>query len=533
MQRMVRRSGPLVGILLGVVLLLASSSVQAQGVQDTEELTIALTGLSSETLDPALAGHTVKYYLSLMFDYVVGTTREGKLDPRAGLATKWEMTPDQQAWVFELRQGVKFHTGEEMTAEDVKASILRGISKISTTGYAGALRTAIKEIEVAGPYKLIIRTTAPSIMVPHYLSRALSTEGVVMPRALADETQKEQVARNPVGSGPYRFVEQVPGSHIKLEAVPHHWRIGTPRFKTITFRIVPEENARITMLRQGEVDIIDISRERVQEVKRAGFDTVLHKNEAMVNIWLIQNWEAGLPVHDKRVREAMNLAINRQELLDTLFHGMGEIVPIPFGLSWTLKEIGYQVSEQDYYPYDPQRARQLLAEAGYASGFTLDFHAFLVPGLPEGRAFAEAIAGSWEKLGIKSRIVPVDYAAFRKKWIDKQIPGAPGYFNIANRGWVGTLALLEKQAYSPAVMTTVKDAQNDTAIKDLLTATTDEARAFGLLRDVFKRLRSEHYAIPLFDIHAPYAVSQKAVGWHAGTVMYDFHLDELARPRAF
>jgi peptide/nickel transport system substrate-binding protein len=359
----------------------------------------------------------------------------------------------------------------------------------------------------------------------------LSTEGMVMPKALADEAQKDQVARHPIGSGPYRFVEQVTGSHVKLEAVPNHWRVGTPRFKTVTFRLVPEESARIAMLRRGEVDIIDVSRERIQEVKRAGFDTVLRPNEAMVNIWLIQNWESGLPVNDKRVREAMNLAINRQELLDTLFNGMGEIVPMPYGLSWTLKEIGYRIGEQEHYSYDPKRAQQLLADAGYPNGFSFDFHSFLLPGFPEGRAFAEAIAGYWEKIGIKSRLVPVDYGAFRKKWIDKQIPGTPGYYNIANRSWVSTLALLEKQAYGPAVMTTVKDEHNDAAIKEILTATTDEAKAFALLREVFKRLRSEHYAIPLFDVHTPYAVSKKAVGWNAGTIMYDFNLDEFARAR--
>jgi peptide/nickel transport system substrate-binding protein len=510
------------------VLLLCSSVAWGQGGQSGRELTIALSSLSTETLDPALGGHIVKYYMSLIFDYLVGTTPDGKLSPESGIATKWEMTPDQNGWVFELRQGVKFHNGDELTAEDVKASLLRGISQISTTGYAGALRSSLKEIEVVNPHTLIIHTKAPSIIIPHYLSRALSTEGVIMPKALADEKMKDQVARHPIGSGPYRFVEQVTGSHIKLEAVHNHWRIGTPRFQTVTFRLVPEESARIAMLRRGEVDIIDLSRERVAEVKRAGFDTVLRQDEAMLNVWLIQNWEPNVPVHDKRVREAMNIAINRPELLATLFDGMGEVVPIPYGLSWTLKEIGYQISGEDHYPYDPERAKKLLAEAGYANGFTIDFHSFLLPGLPEGRAFVEAVAGYWEKIGIRSRLIPVDYAAFRKKWVDKQIPGAPGYYNIANRSWVGTYALLEKQAYGPSVMTTVKDPQSDAWIQEILTA-TDESRAFELMRHIFQRFRGEHYVVPLFTIHSPYAVSKKVAGWNIGTIMYDFNLDELAR----
>jgi peptide/nickel transport system substrate-binding protein len=146
---------------------------------------VALSSLSTETLDPALGGHIVKYYMSLIFDYVVGTTPDGKPSPDGGIATGWEMTHDQGGWAFDIRKGVKFHNGDELTAEDVKASILRGISPISTTGYAGALRSSIKEIEVVNPHKLIIHTKAPSLIIPHYLSRALSTEGVVMPKALA------------------------------------------------------------------------------------------------------------------------------------------------------------------------------------------------------------------------------------------------------------------------------------------------------------------------------------------------------------
>jgi ABC-type transport system substrate-binding protein len=139
------------------------------------------------------------------------------------------------------------------------------------------------------------------------------------------------------------------------------------------------------------------------------------------------------------------------------------------------------------------------------------------------------LAGYWERIGIKSRLIPVDYAAFRKKWVDKQIPGNPGHYKH-RQPWVGTFALLKKQAYGPSVMTTVKDPTSDAWIQEILTA-TDESKAFELMRNDFKQFRSEHYVVPLFNIHSPYAASKKATGWDIGTVMYDFNLDELARAK--
>src|SRR5712664_3030371 len=119
--------------------------------QTKSELTVALSSFSAETLDPALQGHNVKYYLSLMFDYLVGVTPDGQPTQAGGLASKWENSADHKRWTFHLRKGVKFHDGTEMTSDDVKFSLQRAMSKRSTTGYAGPLRTLIADIETPAP----------------------------------------------------------------------------------------------------------------------------------------------------------------------------------------------------------------------------------------------------------------------------------------------------------------------------------------------------------------------------------------------
>ncbi len=509
--------------LLGVVFLGEGSA------QPKTELTVAFSSFSTEVLDPALGGHIVKYYLSLMFDYLVGTTPDGQPSRDGGIATRWENSADYKRWTFHLRKGVKFHNGDELTSEDVKFSLLRAIGKRSTTGYAGPLRTLIQDIETPAPDRVVIVTKEPTLIIPTYLSRSLSTEGMVLPKKYIEAVGDDGFARKPVGSGPYKFVEQVTGSHIKLTAVDSHWRIGTPKYRNMTFRLVPEETTRIALLRRGEVDVADVSRERVGELEKEGFPIHYRREEAILTMWWVLG-PNGLtsPVKDKRVREALNLAVDRAEIARSIFGGKADPAAVPLGLSWSFKDVGFKVTPEMAYPYDPARAKKLLADAGVAPGFSLDVYAYQLPGLPEGKTMAEAVAGYWEQLGIKTRLIPVDYPAFRKAWVDRATPGAVGYFNIANRDWIGAYALLEKMAYTPSKANdTVNDAEIDGMIAQVMRQ-TDKDKINALMRNVFTRLRGEHYGVPVVYLHSPYATSKTLGKWNVGRVMYDLFFDQLA-----
>src|SRR5213596_2442427 len=518
-----------------VVLLLSLTSVavgapRPASAQAKSELTVALSSFSAETLDPVLQGHNVKYYLSLMFDYLVGTTPDGQPSTAGGLATKWENSPDYKRWTFHLRKGVKFHNGDDVTSDDVKFSLQRAIGKRSTTGYAGPLRTLIQDIETPAPDRVVIVTKEPTLIIPTYLSRSLSTEGMVLPKKYIEQNGDDVFARKPVGSGPFRFVEQVTGSHIKLAAVDNHWRIGTPRFKTVTFKLVPEEATRIAILRRGEADVADVSRERVKELEGEGFPVHMRREEAIIHMWWILGPEGRTPpTRDKRVREALNLAIDRAEIAQSIFGGYAEPAAIPMGLSWAFKEVGFKVTPDMVYAYDPARAKKLLADAGLGAGFTLDVYAFQLPGFAEGKSFAEAVAGYWEKIGVKSKLIPVDYPAFRKQWVDRKAPGAVGYYNIANRDWIGTYALLEKQAYTPSKLNdTVNDPEIDGMIAQVMRQ-TDREKINALMRNIYTRMRSEHHGVPVVYVHSPYATSKTLGKYNPGAVMYDLFIDELAR----
>ena len=524
-----KRATAMARVFLLVLALLGMVAVGTGWAQPKTELTIALSSFATEVLDPPLGGHLVKYYLSMMFDYLVGTTPDGQPSREGGIATRWENSPDFKRWTFHLRKGVKFHNGDELTSEDVKFSIMRNIGKRSTTGYAGPLRTLIQDIETPAPDRVVVVTKEPTLIIPLYLSRSLSTEGMITPKKYIESVGDDVFARKPIGSGPYKFVEQVTGSHITLTAGDNHWRIGTPKYKTMTFRLVPEETTRIALLRRGEVDVVELSRERVKDVEKDGFPIHYRREESILTMWWVLGADGRVPpAKDKRVREALNLALDRAEIAQSIFGGKADPAAVPLGLSWSFKDVGFKQTPDMTYPYDLPRAKKLMADAGFASGFNQDVYAYQLPGLPEGKTMAEAVAGYWEKLGIKSRLIPVDYPAFRKAWFDRSVPGAVGYFNIANRDWIGAYALLEKQAYSASKPSdTVNDPEIDGMLSQVMRQ-TDREKINALMRNVYTRLRSEHLGVPVVYLHSPYATSKTLAKWNVGSVMYDLFFDQLA-----
>jgi len=145
-----KRFAIIVALLLGVAVVAPAASA--------DDLTVAMSSLSTETLDPVLGGHIVKFYLDQIFDYLVGVTPDGQLSADDGIATRWESSPDHKRWTFHLRRGVRFHNGDELTADDVKWSLQRAMGKRSTTGYAEPLRVLIKDIETPAPDRVVIVT---------------------------------------------------------------------------------------------------------------------------------------------------------------------------------------------------------------------------------------------------------------------------------------------------------------------------------------------------------------------------------------
>jgi peptide/nickel transport system substrate-binding protein len=203
---------------------------------------------------------------------------------------------------------------------------------------------------------------------------AAGYEGVILPQKYYQQVGADGFAAKAIGSGPYKRVKGLAGSYILLEAVDKHWAEGVPKYKGLTYKVVPEENTRIAMIQTGEVEIISASRERVPDLQARGFKIFVKERGSVMGCYFHQQWE-GHPVGDKRVRQAMNLAINREEIVKCIFAGQAKLMAMyPIG---SFAVAAGADPELHPYAYDPAKAKQLLAEAGSPNGFETTLYSYI------------------------------------------------------------------------------------------------------------------------------------------------------------
>ena len=339
------------------------------------------------------------------------------------LAESWTVSPDGLTYEFVLRKGVKFHNGDEVTADDVKFSFER---------YRGTSYKQIKDrvaaIETPDPHKVAFKLKAPW---PDFLTFYASATGAgwVVPKKYVEKVGEEGYKKAPIGAGPYKFVAFTPGVELTLDAFDQYWR-KVPSVKRLVLRSIHDESTRLAALKRGEVDIVySIRGELAEELQRTkGLTLKPAVITAPFWIYFADQWDPKSPWHDQRVRLAASLAIDRDTINQALTLGhsrlTGSIIPDSF---------------EHYWPtpapvYDPVKAKQLLAEAGHPNGF--DAGEYYCDNTYSN--LAEAVINNLQAVGIRTKLRPLERAAFFKGYSEKTykniIQGASGAFgNTATR----------------------------------------------------------------------------------------------------
>jgi peptide/nickel transport system substrate-binding protein len=326
-----------------------------------------------------------------------------------GLAESWEESRDHLAYTFTLRKNARFHNGEAVTADDVKFSFER---------YKGAsaklLKDKVKQVEVLGPaqVRFVLHEPWPDFML--FYGTTASGAGWIVPRKYVEKVGEDGFKRAPIGAGPYRVVSFAPGVELVLEAFEGYWR-KPPSIKRLVMRTMTEETTRAAALKRGEVDIAYLFAGPVAEEIRKTPGLRLEAPLLTGAFWLElpDQWDPKSPWHDRRVRLAASHAIDRQaiNLAETLGLSRltGSIVPRLFQFAVPVEPT----------PYDPARAKKLLADAGYPNGFDAgEFHPF-----PPYFSMGEAIISYLEAVGIRSRMRTMERAAYFSAWREKKLHG--------------------------------------------------------------------------------------------------------------
>lgn len=316
-----------------------------------------------------------------------------------GLAESWKQV-DPTTWEFKLRQGVKFHNGEPFNAEAVVFSVKRIIDPAFKSEQLSFVAT-LKDAKAVDDYTVQIITDGPDPILP----ARLSWMKIVPPKYTAENAK--DFPNNPVGTGPYKFVEWKKGDHITLVANEEYWG-GAPKIKDVIIRPIPEEATRLAALKAGEVDLVrGLIPEYVQDVPKSAYIPGLEFP------WIRINANKG-KLADVRVRQALNYAVDKDALAQSLY--LGYAVPAD-GQILTKGHFGYNPNVKAY-PYDPDKAKALLKEAG-AEGLTVELVGESGRWLKD-KELIEAVAGQLTEVGINVQVKIVEWSA----WLDLLFAGA-------------------------------------------------------------------------------------------------------------
>lgn len=404
---------------LALVLLTALAFGAGALAQST--LTVAQT-VDIPGFDPHDHGSTaVEAVLTNVFDYLLFRDANGDIQP--ALATGYEQV-DDLTWRFTLREGVTWHDGAPFTAADVEFSLER-VAKDDTLFEHDSFRQIV-DVEVVNDHEVLLHTEGPD---PVLLSRISRKGAAIVPKHVIETIGWDGFSVAPVGTGPYRFVEWLRDDRVVFEAFSDHWR-GAPTFDRLVFRAVPEDATRVGELVTGNVDIaVNIPSQDVDRIQASAEAGVVSQPTTRI-MMLLLNTADGKATADPRVREAIELAIDKELLIDVVAGGFG--VPVGARVS-----PGVAAAPMKYYrqnAYDPERARELLAEAGYGPGeLTVALQG------PDGRYPGDAdtlavVQTMLQDIGVNATLETLEWSAYNGR-----IWGADNVENVALIGLANSL----------------------------------------------------------------------------------------------
>ncbi|HME94091.1 MAG TPA: ABC transporter substrate-binding protein [Methylomirabilota bacterium] len=365
--------------------------------------------LVSRWLDP---GETEALITPFMVLYVL---HDALVKPMPGnimtpsLAESWTLAKDGVTYEFVIRKNAKFHNGDPVTAEDVKFTFER---------YKGSgaklLKERVKEIQVVAPNRVrfVLKEPWPDFMA--FYGTSATGASWIVPKKYIERVGEDAYKKAPVGAGPYKFASFTPGVELTVDAFPDYWR-KAPSVKRLVMRSIPDESTRAASVKTGEVDLAYLFGGAIaQDLQRTpGIRVVAPLLYGVYWLDFLDQWDPKSPWHDRRVRQAASLAIDRNAINQAEMLGLGKpagaFVPPEFDFALKMEPPAF----------DPKRAKQLVVEAGFPNGFDAGD---LTP-LPPYTSLGEAVGSYLQAIGIRTQVRTMERATFLSNWREKKVHG--------------------------------------------------------------------------------------------------------------
>ena len=509
-------------LLITFVLGVSQAAVTAPDATPNEGTLVVALAAEPVTLDPALATDSAAFQVtSQVYDTIVAADREQGFVPAPGLATSWQLGDDGLTWTFTIRDNVQFHDGSAVDATAIADNLLRCWDPAHPQYTADCLyfkamfvgpkddpNSKITGIQAVDPSMLLITLSEPdSTLLAQLAHPALA---IASPAAIAAGTLGNQ----PVGSGPFSFVEWLPGDSVKLAATTY-WA-GTPDFQSLEFKVIADPQARLAALRVGQVQVADNMEGQMEEVLRSGNLRVRwHPANNSGYLGMNRSYE---PLSNVLVRRAIAHAINRRAIVNTRYTAGDQLAQdlVPPDL-WG-PDPGLQP-----YTYNPAMARSLLEQAGYADGFaiTLNYRDVYRDYLPDPAGTAAAVAADLQAIGIDVTVEELATGDFLDKW-------HKGELDFFFLGW-GIDSPHPLHLYSPILCVPALGPRDDELCDTLDAAwqATSAAEERALVSQASRLARDGVHVLPIGHGRYPLVLERDLMGtsfyWFGGVDFAEAH----------
>jgi len=490
------------------------------------KLTVMVGDLGDERMDYALTGGLTggRNYARIVHGFLISINERTEMVP--GIASQWGLSADGLTWTFTIRKGVKFHDGSEVTAEDALWTLQhywgpQAFEYVKQPTAATASRS-MDRIELSEPDRVNLTTKIPNPDLAFGVSDAQYSFAIMPKRAeLHDEEEELAYDANPIGAGFMSLEERVPASVMKFERFDEFYYQpdnGLPEDKRVNFQsldlyLVPEEATRVAALRSGEADIVPASLTTKQQVEAEGGRIVFGQEGLVLEVRYLGCWEPQYPCHDKRVRQALDYAIDKEPIRDQLYGGP-EFFQVKGWLAITPSTIGY-IPTLDPRPFDPDKARQLLAEAGYPGGegfgklIVNTWPSTAMPFMVEG---AQLAADSWKReLGLDVEVRVADETGIKKQWYGGEIHGQIMWRD--NETKMDMASSIFGQYGDPESFNRYHGDPELFRITQETVQILDADKRTEALTKLYVRLRDETYWSSVGYVNIPWAVGPRVLTW--------------------